>query len=207
MHHSLRFTGDTDRDFPLSLLESTQQRNCDKRHWLMNFTKMSFNHEPDCLVLTSKSQTSFFIICMEKLEGHLKHKWSYQSCHIRLIVNWLESNLNAMMRFSIVLLHFCAAGRQMIPKRKSATCQDDQGMCTVKEECVYNGAYNCACKKGYELVNSSCEDIDECSYGIHACHPSADCTNINGSYYCTCKQGMELNGIKCEGMCPMISYG
>merc|ERR1711935_125372 len=87
---------------------------------------------------------------------------------------------------------------KMIPKRKSATCQDDQGMCTVKEECVYNGAYNCACKKGYELVNSSCEDIDECSYGIHACHPSADCTNINGSYYCTCKQGMELNGIKCE---------
>lgn len=74
-------------------------------------------------------------------------------------------------------------------------------MCTVKEECVFNGAYHCMCKKGYELVNSSCEDIDECGDGIHACHPSADCKNINGSYYCTCKQGMELNGIECVGMC------
>ena len=107
------------------------------------------------------------------------------------------------MRFSIILLHVVTAGRQMIPKRKSATCLDDPDICTVKEECTLGayGTYQCTCRKGYSLVNNSCEDVDECTEETHACHPSAECKNISGSYYCVCKQGMEINGIDCSGLC------
>ena len=118
-------------------------------------------------------------------------------CHFSLDIHYDK------MRFSIILLHVISAGRQMIPKRKSATCLDDPDICTVKEECTLGtyGVYQCTCRKGYSLVNNSCEDVNECTKETHACHPSAECKNINGSYYCVCKQGMEMNGIACSGVC------
>lgn len=32
-------------------------------------------------------------------------------------------------------------------------------------------------------------DVDECSLGIHQCHPNSRCINLPGWYYCDCKEG------------------
>ncbi|GAB6022819.1 NEL-like 2 (chicken) [Chamberlinius hualienensis] len=46
----------------------------------------------------------------------------------------------------------------------------------------------CNCRRGY--VGPRCEiDVDECSLGIHQCHPYSQCVNLPGWYYCECKDG------------------
>eukprot|EP01124_Arcella_intermedia_P018681 TRINITY_DN257_c0_g1_i2.p1 TRINITY_DN257_c0_g1~~TRINITY_DN257_c0_g1_i2.p1 ORF type:complete len:1093 (+),score=193.29 TRINITY_DN257_c0_g1_i2:407-3280(+) len=42
----------------------------------------------------------------------------------------------------------------------------------------------CECMTGYEKINGTCQDIDECLNQTHNCEQK--CTNTNGSYYCSC---------------------
>uniref|UniRef100_H9ZFU8 Adhesion G protein-coupled receptor E5 n=1 Tax=Macaca mulatta TaxID=9544 RepID=H9ZFU8_MACMU len=63
------------------------------------------------------------------------------------------------------------------------------------------GSYDCVCNPGYELVSgaktfkneseNTCQDVDECSSGLHQCDNSTVCFNIVGSYTCRCRPGWE----------------
>ncbi|XP_043204640.1 protein kinase C-binding protein NELL1-like isoform X1 [Amphibalanus amphitrite] len=47
---------------------------------------------------------------------------------------------------------------------------------------------NCSCRRGFG--GPSCEaDIDECSVGLHQCHPHSECVNMPGWYHCQCRDG------------------
>eukprot|EP00117_Sycon_ciliatum_P002421 scpid7190/ scgid3720/ Fibrillin-1 len=52
----------------------------------------------------------------------------------------------------------------------------------------------------------SCDDVDECSEGLHDCSPSADCVNTEGSYECICRDGYTGNGVVCTRIqCPELA--
>ncbi|XP_050625887.1 adhesion G protein-coupled receptor E2 isoform X3 [Macaca thibetana thibetana] len=63
------------------------------------------------------------------------------------------------------------------------------------------GSYDCVCNPGYELVSgaktfkneseNTCQDVDECSSGLHQCDSSTVCFNTVGSYTCRCRPGWE----------------
>lgn len=63
------------------------------------------------------------------------------------------------------------------------------------------------CGAGYVMKNAGCQDIDECSLGTAACHPTAPCENQPGTYTCKCRVGFSgggTNGIACA---PRIAVG
>ncbi|XP_076799980.1 uncharacterized protein LOC143445052 isoform X4 [Clavelina lepadiformis] len=79
----------------------------------------------------------------------------------------------------------CGAGRH--------NCLDDQ-ICKNVEE-----GFTCACHQGFELVDSKCEDINECDLPEdNKCDENSNCTNSDGSYYCHCITGYRGNGFRCE---------
>ncbi|XP_074600127.1 protein kinase C-binding protein NELL1-like isoform X2 [Brevipalpus obovatus] len=58
-------------------------------------------------------------------------------------------------------------------------CQNG-GRCTAPD--------TCSCRRGF--TGQFCEkDIDECSLGIHQCHPNSKCINKPGWYVCECLPG------------------
>lgn len=76
-------------------------------------------------------------------------------------------------------------------------CANRLAMCEVGERCVNTeGSYGCSptCSPGFQLRNSPnivndtedpCEDINECSLGLHNCNRLTHrCLNTNGSYLC-----------------------
>uniref|UniRef100_A0A915PT69 EGF-like domain-containing protein n=1 Tax=Setaria digitata TaxID=48799 RepID=A0A915PT69_9BILA len=73
-------------------------------------------------------------------------------------------------------------------------CKDQ---CTANEKC-YQGK-ECRCANGYKRgANNSCMDVDECSMGLHDCHPVALCTNTIGSFMCTCPDSYYGDGRRCS---------
>jgi len=51
------------------------------------------------------------------------------------------------------------------------------------------GSFACVCNKGYNASGMACNDVDECTAGLHDCHRHAQCHNVPGSFYCACKTG------------------
>ncbi|XP_069969926.1 protein kinase C-binding protein NELL1 isoform X2 [Penaeus vannamei] len=52
--------------------------------------------------------------------------------------------------------------------------------------CVAPGV--CECRRGFK--GQACElDVDECSLGLHRCHPNSRCVNLPGWYTCHCLPG------------------
>ncbi|XP_074600122.1 protein kinase C-binding protein NELL2-like isoform X2 [Brevipalpus obovatus] len=63
-------------------------------------------------------------------------------------------------------------------------CQNG-GRCTAPD--------TCSCRRGF--TGQFCEkDIDECSLGIHQCHPNSKCINKPGWYVCECLPGFRTIG-------------
>ena len=69
----------------------------------------------------------------------------------------------------------------------SITCNE------VSSKCRINGDNRpeCFCRDGFELINSSCEDINECAYiETNPCDLELEvCENTIGSSKCICKEG------------------
>ena len=49
----------------------------------------------------------------------------------------------------------------------------DQNDCDNNADChpTGSGEYECTCKVGFEGDGITCRDINECTMGIHNCHP------------------------------------
>ena len=61
------------------------------------------------------------------------------------------------------------------------------------------------CKRGYELKNGECFDIDECANS--PCDAKADCFNTAGSFICNCRKGFEGTGFQCEPYKVSLNQG
>ncbi|XP_023933067.1 fibrillin-3-like [Lingula anatina] len=56
--------------------------------------------------------------------------------------------------------------------------------------CKLNGSkFECSCLPGYENINGTCTDIDECKYPGSCPGSGMQCINTVGSYTCTCRAG------------------
>ena len=53
------------------------------------------------------------------------------------------------------------------------------------------------CLEGFEYINGTCVDIDECTEKSHSCDINATCDNTDGGYDCTCNDGWNGNGSAC----------
>lgn len=66
-----------------------------------------------------------------------------------------------------------------IPGSYKCGCED--GFMVVNRKCVKK---NKNCKKGYEVKNGECVDVDECLSGKHRCSTGSFCMNTDGDYAC-----------------------
>lgn len=65
------------------------------------------------------------------------------------------------------------------------------GICTNEE-----GSYTCQCPDGYEYVDGTCTDVDECAAVL--CGDNSHCENTPGGYDCTCNDGYIGDGHTCR---------
>ena len=54
-----------------------------------------------------------------------------------------------------------------------------------------------SCLTGFEMVDGTCQDIDECSLAATGCDVNAACVNEPGTFSCVCNPGFEGNGASC----------
>ncbi|XP_060570647.1 fibrillin-2-like isoform X2 [Ruditapes philippinarum] len=91
------------------------------------------------------------------------------------------------------------------PGWEGDTCDEDINECDVAnickdpmKECTNNlGSYLCQCMNGFQEINGTCEDINECASPIlHDC--MQECNNAFGGYTCGCFEGyVEINETSC----------
>ncbi|CAJ0578467.1 unnamed protein product, partial [Mesorhabditis spiculigera] len=66
--------------------------------------------------------------------------------------------------------------------------------CNAHSELCINA--KCECKHGFEMIGSTCQDMDECVLD-RPCHQLATCKNVEGSYECMCPDGYHGDGKHC----------
>ncbi|XP_073528886.1 fibulin-7 [Phyllobates terribilis] len=121
----------------------------------------------------------------------------------------------------------CDPGFQMSGTAENNLCQDVNECEVYKARgitrlCVHAcintpGSYRCSCPAGYKLLGDgkNCEDIDECTLGLHNCTKHSMCINTAGGFQCLLPECPKPNGnisyvktspIQCErNPCPMDS--
>ncbi|KAK0043850.1 mucin-like protein, partial [Biomphalaria pfeifferi] len=68
-------------------------------------------------------------------------------------------------------------------------CKNGNLKCSSNEKCVnLPGTATCKCQDGYERINGSCQDINECS-SVLTNNCSQLCRNTEGGYECSCYAG------------------
>lgn len=81
---------------------------------------------------------------------------------------------------------------------KADPCTINNGGC--QHICHFiNESIICSCRKGFEMINDSCADINECG-GAHGCQQM--CVNTIGGFRCECSRGYRFNK---EGHCIDIN--
>ncbi|CAL1529150.1 unnamed protein product, partial [Lymnaea stagnalis] len=111
-------------------------------------------------------------------------------------VNECNCSLNGTAQCSRVTGCVCRPGWA------GQTCSSDIDECSAVvppcpslSNCINTpGSYRCQCRVGYQLINNTCVDIDECSSGS-PCY--FKCTNTMGSYSCSCPPGFRVEENKC----------
>jgi len=95
---------------------------------------------------------------------------------------------------------------------EGAPCDDSHG-CPSSQICdpsthtcrfETSGGDGGACAAGYELVDGTCADVDECARASDDCSGDATCTNEPGTFSCACKPGYVGDGRTCSRACATV---
>ncbi|XP_055860226.1 fibrillin-2-like, partial [Biomphalaria glabrata] len=79
-------------------------------------------------------------------------------------------------------------------------CVTGQKKCEINEKCMnVPGTATCVCQDGFQRINGSCEDMDECQ-DILTNNCSQQCSNYAGGFTCSCYLGFSFN----DGLCQDI---
>ncbi|PIK34387.1 putative fibrillin-1 [Apostichopus japonicus] len=91
----------------------------------------------------------------------------------------------------------CSDQRRCMMYLNEDECMTGEANCSSGvSECLNTvGSYICRCLEGYEDVNGTCQDINECSGD--PCSVRATCSNSEGSYQCQCTNGFQGDGFSC----------
>ncbi|XP_067952046.1 fibulin-1-like isoform X2 [Watersipora subatra] len=88
--------------------------------------------------------------------------------------------------------------RNCIESEREPTCETDD-RCSANAECYMRlGTPVCRCvSRGYQLSGSyQCQDVNECSQGLHNCTSSQECVNTDGAFQCNdpvCRSSERFN--------------
>ncbi|KAM9391508.1 hemicentin-1 [Pholidichthys leucotaenia] len=130
------------------------------------------------------------------------------------------SRTNSVYNMFTLTLDFHITASLLIPDGYEDTCPkgfalDTASYCADEDECALQspcshscnnimGGFTCACPSGFTISTetNTCQDIDECSQGLHMCHYNQQCVNTVGTYRCqaTCGPGFKpsITGTSCE---------
>ncbi|XP_028845519.1 uncharacterized protein LOC114795935 isoform X2 [Denticeps clupeoides] len=103
-------------------------------------------------------------------------------------------------RLLLSLFSLCACLQCTSAAVNLADCESTGSKCHIYAECLKtrDNKFMCVCRLGFSGIGLQCEDIDECTLGLHNCHPKARCNNTLGSFSCVCLKGYSGDGVKCE---------
>eukprot|EP00933_Yihiella_yeosuensis_P011793 TRINITY_DN1194_c0_g2_i3.p1 TRINITY_DN1194_c0_g2~~TRINITY_DN1194_c0_g2_i3.p1 ORF type:complete len:979 (+),score=154.06 TRINITY_DN1194_c0_g2_i3:145-3081(+) len=78
-------------------------------------------------------------------------------------------------------------------------------LCHEKADCKNNfGSYTCTCQRGYYGDGLTCQNMNECTSGLHNCDQHAHCVDTIGSFKCACLPGYNGSGTFYTGGWPPI---
>ncbi|XP_017318641.1 fibrillin-2 isoform X1 [Ictalurus punctatus] len=98
----------------------------------------------------------------------------------------------------LCLLYLCTLLMYTGVAPNLSDCEGIGKICHIFADCVKTrNSFTCVCLPGYNGDGLQCEDIDECTVGIHSCNIQALCKNTKGSYSCVCLNGYSGDGFQC----------
>ncbi|TRY88739.1 hypothetical protein DNTS_029673 [Danionella cerebrum] len=98
------------------------------------------------------------------------------------------------------LLCLCALLKYVTAVADLSDCAAAGNICNINADCfkTRDDKFVCMCRMGYRGTGVQCQDIDECTTGLHSCHPKGICSNTLGSYSCSCQSGYSGDGFQCQ---------
>ncbi|GAA6110452.1 fibrillin-2-like [Tachysurus ichikawai] len=102
----------------------------------------------------------------------------------------LGTDTQSSQTLQLYLLYLCTILTYTGVAANLSDCEAIGKICHAHAECAKTrNSFTCVCLPGYSGDGLQCEDIDECTLGIHSCNVQAHCKNTPGSYSCVCMVG------------------
>ncbi|TSK42144.1 Fibrillin-1 [Bagarius yarrelli] len=103
-----------------------------------------------------------------------------------------------MQSLPLYLFYLCTSLMYTAVAANLSDCERTGNICHVFAECAKTrDSFTCVCLPGHNGDGLQCEDINECTLGIHNCNAQANCKNTPGSYSCVCIDGYSGDGFQC----------
>ncbi|XP_065194004.1 uncharacterized protein LOC135825198 [Sycon ciliatum] len=111
-----------------------------------------------------------------------------------------ECVFNTTQQFAVCICPAGLTGRRCDADIDECS-QPDLNICDQPAVAIcynFHGSFGCDCNTGFKADGRLCNDLDECTAGVHQCNEHAMCNNTVGSYSCYCQSGYKGDGTNCQ---------